>query len=213
LYSISCTSTSEHETTNHYGKTEGSSAVATEILQNDSEILRRVLQLLEKAAYCLEIKKDKQVTKKTFIDIIEIINNFTDKSHREKQDDILFPFIKSVRGGTEKRHFLGQLLMEHISARDMMRNLSVAVDNIYMGKKAKKKIIKISRKYIKFMKKHIEMEEKVLFPWLNKLLSPEEQSILVDKLKSLEDEYIRKGLYKKYSIILDNLEKQLNTCQ
>ena len=50
--------------------------------------------------------------------------------------------------------------MEHVSARDEIRNLAGAVNYIYQGKKAKKKIIKIARRYVKFMDKHIHTEEK-----------------------------------------------------
>ena len=124
---------------------------------------------------------------------------------------MLFPFLKNVRGG-EKKDFLGQLLMEHVSARDAIRNLTGAVNYIYQGKKSKKKIIKIARAYIKFMDKHIRMEEKVLFPWMNKVMTRDEQMILIKNFEAMEKEDIEAGVHEKYTVMIERLEEQLGVC-
>lgn len=189
--------------------TEDPDASATKFLHLEFDTTRRVLQILENASYCLD--NDKPVSKETFNEIIEIINGFTHRCHQEKEDKVLFPFLKNVRGG-EKKDFLGQLLMEHVSARDEIRNLSAAVNYIYQGKKAKKKIIKIARAYIKFMDKHIHTEEKVLFPWMNKVLTRDEQMILIKKFESMEKEDIDAGVHEKYTVMIERLEEQLGLC-
>ena len=186
--------------------TENPDASATELLHLEFDTTRRVLQILENASNCLD--NDKPVSKETFNEIIEIINGFTHRCPQEKEDKVLFPFLKDVRGG-EKKDFLGQLLMEHVSARDEIRNLAGAVNYIYQGKKAKKKITKIARAYIKFMDKHIHTEEKVLFPWMNKVLTRDEQLILIKKFESMEKEDIDAGVHEKYTIMIERLEEQL----
>src|SRR3990167_5476375 len=97
-------------------RVQNSSQSATEMLQSEFEITKRALIILEKASRCLDA--DKPVSKETFCEIIEIISEFSDKCHQEKEDKVLFPFLKNAQGG-EKKDFLGQLLMEHVSARDM----------------------------------------------------------------------------------------------
>lgn len=185
---------------------ESPDAYATELLHLEFDTIRRVLQILENASNCLD--KDKPVSKETFNEIIDVINGFTHKCILEKEDKALFPFLKDVRGG-EKKDFLGQLLMEHVSARDEIRNLSRAVNYIYQGKKAKRKIVKIARAYIKFMDKHIRMEEKVLFPWMNKVLTRDEQMILITKFEAMEKEDIAAGVHEKYTAVIERLEDQL----
>ncbi len=182
---------------------------ASEILHLEFDTTRRVLQILENASNCLD--NDKPVSKETFNEIIDIINGYTHKCHQGKEDNVLFPFLKDVRGG-EKKDFLGQLLMEHVSARDEIRNLAGAVNYIYQGKKAKKKIIKIARAYIKFMDKHIHTEEKVLFPWMNKVLTRDEQMILITKFEAMEKEDIDAGVHEKYTAVIERLEEQLGVC-
>lgn len=181
----------------------------TEILHYDFDVIKRVLQILETAANCLD--EDKPVSKETFRDIVQVISGFSDKHHQEKEDKVLFPALK-VKNEGEKKDFLGRLLMEHVSARDEIRNLDRALINFYQGKKAKKKIAKIARAYIKHMEKHIEMEEKILFPWINKVLTPDEQAMFMKKFEALEQEHIEAGVHEKYSAMIERLEQQLGLC-
>ncbi len=211
---ISCLSASActhptHSIYQEHTHTENTDSFATEILHREFDTTRRVLQILENASNCLD--NDKPVSKETFNEIIDVINGFIHKCHQEKEDKLLFPFLKNVRGG-EKKDFLGQLLMEHVSARDEIRNLAGAVNNIYQGKKAKKKITKIARAYIKFMDKHIHTEEKVLFPWMNKVLTRDEQMILIKKFESMEKEDFDAGVHEKYTVMIERLEEQLGVC-
>lgn len=195
-----------HRIYQEHTHTEDTETFATEILHREFDTTRRVLQILENGAHCLE--SGESVSKETFNEIIDVINSFTHKRHQEQEDWALFPFLKDVRGG-EKKDFLGQLLMEHVSARDEMRNLAGAVNYIYLGKKSKKKIIKIARRYVKFMEKHINTEEKVLFPWINKVLTRDEQTILIEKFETMEKEDIESGIHEKYTALIEKLEEQL----
>lgn len=185
------------------------SSFATEILRQEFETIRRVLHILEKASHCLD--KGKSVPKETFIDIIEIITEFSDRCHQEKEDKILFPFLKDKEEG-KKKDFLGRLLMEHVSSRDKIRDLSVSLNNLYLGKKAKRKISKIAHAYIKHTRKHIQTEEKVLFPWINKVLTHDEQILLKNKFETLEKSDIETGVHEKYITMIEEIEKQLEIC-
>lgn len=212
LISCLCTSACTPSTYRIYEEhthAENPDLSASEILHLEFDTTRRVLQILENASNCLD--NNKPVSKETFNEIIDVINGFIHKCHQEKEDRLLFPFLKNVRGG-EKKDFLGQLLMEHVSARDEIRNLASAVNYIYQGKKAKKKIVKIARAYIKFMDKHIRMEEKVLFPWMNKVLTRDEQMILIMKFEAMEKEDIEAGVHEKYTAVIERLEDQLGVC-
>lgn len=181
----------------------------TDILHDDFDVMKRMLMILDKASYCLD--HDKPVSKETFQDIIAVISGFSDKHHQEKEDKVLFPALK-IKNEGEKKDFLGRLLMEHVSARDEIRNLTSALINFDTGKKAKKKIAKIARSYIRSMNKHIEVEEKLLFPWINKVLTSDEQAMFIKKFDTLEKEDLESGVHEKYSIMIERLEQQLGNC-
>ncbi|MBE7446037.1 MAG: hemerythrin domain-containing protein [Planctomycetia bacterium] len=188
---------------------ENTNPSVTDILHYDFDVIKRMLQILEKAAECLD--KEQPISKENFTDIVQIITNFSDKHHQEKEDKVLFPALK-VKNEGEKKDFLGRLLMEHVSARDKMRSLSESLNRFYQGKKARKKIAKIIRSYIKDMEKHIEMEEKILFPWINKTLTPDEQVIFVKKFDALEKDDLETGVHEKYSAMIERLEQQVGIC-
>ena len=185
---------------------ENKEILATEILLQDFLITKRVLQILEKASYCLD--EGEQVSKETFDEIIEVINEFSDKCHREKEEKILFPFLKDIKENG-KIDFLCQLLMEHVTARELIRNLSELTNKFHQGKKARKKISKVAHTYIKHMRKHIQTEEKVLFPWINKVLTPDDHVLLIKKFEEMNQEEYKSGLYENYVSKIEDLEKQL----
>ncbi|MBW7899221.1 hypothetical protein B188_27780 [Candidatus Brocadiaceae bacterium B188] len=204
----SCTS-SKNRVYQEHTHLENTNQSVTDILHNDFDVVKRVLHLLEKATYCLE--HEKPVSKESFQDLVKIISGFSDKHHQEKEDKVLFPALK-IKNEGEKKDFLGRLLMEHVSARDEIRNLTSALINFDTGKKAKKKIAKISRSYIRSMNKHIEVEEKLLFPWINKVLTSDEQAMFIKKFNTLEKEDLESGVHEKYSIMIERLEQQLGNC-
>ncbi len=204
---FSCAS-KERITSDTFKNYEGSHAFATELLRTDFILQKRVLGILEKAIMLME-NDDDSVHKETFENSIEVMSYFFDICHIEKENEILFPFVKNVQGGMEKKDFLGQLLMEHISARDRKRALSDAVKGISLGKKARKRIRKVGYGYIKYVKKHLKTEEKVVFPWIDTLLSHDDQLALIERLNAVEEKYISNGLHEKYFIMVETLEKQL----
>ncbi|WP_169704134.1 hemerythrin domain-containing protein [Candidatus Kuenenia stuttgartiensis] len=198
----------ERITSDSFKNYEGSHAFTTELLRTDFALQKRVLITLEKAIMLMEDNVD-SVSKETFEKSIEVISYFFDICHIEKENEILFPFVKNIQGGMEKKDFLGRLLMEHISARDRKRALSDAVKGISLGKKARKTIKKAGYRYIKYVKKHLQTEEKALFPWIDTLLSHDDQFALIERLNAVEEKYISNGLHEKYFIMVETLEKQL----
>lgn len=181
------------------------SQYATDTLRSEFEVTERVLRILEKAADDLET--DKAVSKESLYEIVEILHVYSHKRHQEKEDKILFPFMKDTRGG-EKKDFMGQLLMEHVSARDKLRNVSEAINSVHQGTKARKRISKYARAYIKHVRKHREAEEKILFPWINKVLTRDDQAALQKSFEEKERDENASGLMEKYTAMIENSEKQ-----
>lgn len=208
LYAFSCTP-SKHRIYTEHTHIENPDLSATEIFHREFDTTRRVLQIFENAALCLE--EEKPFSEDAFNEVIDVIDNYIHKRHVQKEDKVLFLFLKDVRG-SEKKDFLGQLLMEHVSARDKIRDIAENINYLSLGKKQKKKIIKAVRSYVRFMDKHIRTEEKVLFPWINKVLAADEQMILTRKFEAVEREDIAAGVHEKYTAIIEKLENQSELC-
>lgn len=206
---ISACNSSKHRIYQDCRHIESTPSSVTEILHYDIDVVKRMMQVLESASNCLD--KDRPVSQEIFADIVEVISGFSDKHHQEKEDKVLFPVLK-VKDEGKKKDFLGRLLMEHVSARDEIRNLAKAINTIHHGTKAKKKIAKIARSYIRHMEKHIEMEERILFPWINKTLSTDEHMMLIKKFEAMEKEDVESGVHEKYTVMIERLEQQLMFC-
>ena len=56
------------------------------------------------------------------------------------------------------------------------------------------------------------MEEKILFPWINKTLTPDDQVMFVKKFDALEKEDLDAGVHEKYSAMIEKLEQQVGIC-
>jgi hemerythrin-like domain-containing protein len=56
------------------------------------------------------------------------------------------------------------------------------------------------------------MEEKLLFPWINEVLTPDEQAIFMKKFEALEKEDLEAGVHEKYSAMIERVEQQLGRC-
>lgn len=183
---------------------------ATDILSQEFEYIERMAWVLKNAVECLN-KSDERITRETFNEIVEVIREFSDKRHQEKEDTVLFPFLKNMYGN-ENKDLLGQLLMEHVSLRDKIRDLSVALNSIYMGKKAKRKITKTANAYINYTNKHIRMEKKKLFPWINEILKSDEQAMMVKKFEDMQKAEVDSGIFEKYTLMIRSLEGQVRGC-
>jgi len=200
-------------TSNHIGENKRSETrpiSVTDILSRDFDYMERMALVLKNAVECLN-KSDERVSRETFNEMIEVIRGFSDKRHQEKEDALLFPFLKNMYGN-ENKDILGQLLMEHVSLRDKIRDLSVDINSFYLGKKAKKKIAKTANAYINYTNKHIRMEKKKLFPWINEMLKSDEQAMLVKKFEDIQKAEADSGLYEKYTIMIQSLEGQVRGC-
>lgn len=189
---------------------EAHSTSVTGILSQDFDYIERMADVLKNAVECLS-NGDERVTRETFTEIVEVIRDFSDKRHQEKEDAVLFPFLKNTHGN-ENKDLLGQLLMEHVSLRDKIRDLSVSLNSMYLGKKAKKKIAKIANAYIKYTEKHIRMENKKLFPCINEVLKSDEQAMLIKQFEDMKKAEVDSGIYEKYTVMIQSLEGQVRGC-
>ncbi|MGQ3685124.1 MAG: hemerythrin domain-containing protein [Candidatus Loosdrechtia sp.] len=178
----------------------------TEIFLHEFEIIKRVLSILEKAIQSLE--NDQPVSQETLQRIVEVISNFSDKQHQEKADRILFPLLRDKEEGRRK-YFLGRLLMQHVTLRDKIRNLSESLNTFYQGKRARKRIARIANSYIRYTRRHLGIEERILLSWANSVLTYEDQIMLKNKFETLKKHDIETGIYEKYAIMIEGLEKEL----
>src|SRR3989338_7741720 len=147
----------------------------TETLVEEHKLIKRMIDVLEKAANRLE--NGKEINPTVFENAVDFIRNFADKFHHAKEEDILFKeMIK--KGMPEKDSPIEAMLIEHEQGRDFVRGIMKATDELKKGdKKATAEIVKNARGYIELLREHIDKEDNILYPLAERMLAEDEKRI------------------------------------
>ena len=178
----------------------------TETLVEEHKLIKRMIDVLEKAANRLE--NGKEINPSVFEQAADFIRNFADKFHHAKEEDILFKeMIK--KGMPEKDSPVEAMLIEHEQGRAFVKGLIKATAEFKEGNEKKaKEIIENARGYIELLREHIDKEDNILYPLAEKMFTKSEKEKQLDKFKEAE---ISKGGNKtvsKYMELVKELESR-----
>jgi hemerythrin-like domain-containing protein len=178
---------------------------ATDSLVREHRLIERVLHVLEVAMQRLERNED--VANDFLEKALDFIENYSDRCHHGKEEDILFPILKSrgipIDGGP-----IGVMLMEHEEGRRLIRILSAATKGYIEGDVAKKnEMIENALAFVRLLRQHIYKEDQILYPMANRALTKQDQMGLLTKFESMEYEKIGKAGSEHYAHMVEQLEK------
>jgi len=175
-------------------------------LRQDHETIRRSLKPL--IHYTSKLQQDENVNKLVFTTLIDFFVTFVDKCHHGKEERILFPLLESYWIPREDGP-IGVLLYEHEEGRNLVRDLSDAIERYYRDNKdVVGDIIRLANGYSELLYQHIEKENSILFPWAEQLLSSSDDRHLIEKFGEIENEISR---CKEFIELIEKLEKEATT--
>ncbi len=103
------------------------------------------------------------------------------------------------------------MLMEHERARSYVRGLAEAVAKYGRGDNAAKNaIIENARGYAELLDQRIYKEDNILYPLGNRVLSPSDNTELLEKFDKIEKEVIGEGKHEYYLHMIGELELKLS---
>ncbi|MCM8810596.1 MAG: hemerythrin domain-containing protein [Candidatus Omnitrophica bacterium] len=173
---------------------------ATEVLKEEHEVIKVVLNVIEKI--CQKIKKGENIEVKDLEDIIDFIRTFADKCHHGKEEDLLF--VEMEKSGVPKEGGpIEEMLEEHEKGRDYVRKLTEAIK-----KNDKKQILDNALGYVELLRQHIDKEDNILYMIADMHLSEEKQKELIEKFEQVEEKKIGKGLHEKYHHLVEKLNRK-----
>ena len=129
--------------------------------------------------------RDKQLNNSFFEKAIEFIQNYADKFHHAKEEDILFEELNKVSADLHCNP-IEQMLYEHELGRKYIKNLKKAV-----AEKDTKSIIENTRNYTQLLQEHIFKEDNILYPMADSVLTEETQETILKRFKQTEQENIK----------------------
>lgn len=161
---------------------------ATANLENEHIHILRLTDVMEVITY----QKDPEPA---HLDtIVELIRNFADGLHHTKEEKMLFPKMVD-KGFSLEQGPIGVMMSEHIQGRALVADMA---DGIAAYKADNHKVLGniyiAMRGYIDLLRAHIAKENNVLFRMADKVLSPEDQSILLSQFEKAEQNPVCGGV-------------------
>ena len=176
----------------------------TEQLKEEHEGIQLMLKILD--AVCRRLESGERVEAEHLEKILEFIRVFADKCHHGKEEDLLFPEME--KAGVPKEHGpIGVMLLEHGKGRDSVRGMGEALEGYKRAEaSASSRFVENARNYIALLAQHIDKENKVLFPWGERVLSAEQKERLLEAFETLEHERIGEGKHEEFHQLLRQLK-------
>jgi len=179
----------------------------TELLVAEHDIIERMLNVLNEAADRLQ--RGDAVAAELFVKAADFIQNFADRCHHAKEEDILFKLM-GERGIPTQGGPIAVMLIEHNQGRGYRKGLADAAERLKNGDaSAEQAVIENARNYSALLSQHIQKENNILYPMANQILSEQDQQNLQREFERVENDVIGKGVHEKYHHLVEELEKQM----
>lgn len=172
--------------------------VGIECLIEEHKNISRMNQVVEEL--CIRFMEEDKIDTDEFRKIIDFIRNYADRHHHGKEEKILFVQMLEELGNIADNLVRHGMLIEHDLGRLYVMNLEQALAAYDMEKSSKNKLDIISNAsgYVNLLRRHIEKEDTVLFPYAEKHLSEAGRGIVNEETEKFEEqteieisEYIR----------------------
>ena len=169
---------------------------ATDILKHEHQIILKVLEAAGRAAQSIADTDKIDIEK---IDkILDFFKVFVDRCHHGKEEEYLFPKMQE-RGLPPDKGPILVMLSEHMGGRNTVKAISEALEREKQGDPSAAAAVAANLAILdEHLRGHIDKENEVLFPMADKVLTAEDQQVLVAAFEKHEAEEIGVGVHEKY---------------
>ena len=155
----------------------------TELLSQEHKTILRMTNVLSEMAK----KSGERLIKEDVLAILQILRSFADELHQGKEEGSLFPVFMgacSPSEGNAVRH----MIFEHNQDRSLMEGIEDAVRNSDPGNFAK-----YANRLVEILRTHIYKEDSILFEFVNKALSAEDDKKVVAGFQEYDRDFQQRG--------------------
>lgn len=144
-----------------------------EILVEEHENITDKINEIELS--CLLFMEKNEIDIQEFRNYVKFIREYADGTHHKKEEDILFREMLKKLGRTAENLIKNGMLVEHDLARLYVMELSNALDRYEEKREDLDKlcIIGNAMSYVYLLRRHIEKENGVVYPYAQRNLEPE----------------------------------------
>jgi hemerythrin-like domain-containing protein len=163
-------------------------------LVDEHTLIKRLLALVPNL--CDRVNADLEGNREVILQSVEFIKQFADKFHHAKEEDILFAYAK---GNID---IINVMLEDHKKGRYYVKSVLLGLetgDAAYVSYSLKH--------YRELLTEHIKKEDEILYPWIEKGMTPEQIAELEVKFDKTDLEF-GNGFYDKWEGFVSGLEKK-----
>ncbi|OFX51953.1 MAG: hypothetical protein A2046_11095 [Bacteroidetes bacterium GWA2_30_7] len=161
------------------------------MLVEEHVLIKRVLALIPKITETLNLKLAEH--KELVLNIADFIRNYADKYHHSKEEDILFKGFESTL------EIINVMYCDHIQSRKYVVDMVKAVEKTNT-ELANKNLLN----YFNLLSEHIQKEDNILYPWLNRNLETKQVGEIYSQFLKINNE--RPEIQPKYESLTNKLE-------
>ena len=168
----------------------------TETLEHEHEIILVALGAVEREMR--QIQAGGPVPVGQVEQMIGFIQNFADRCHHAKEEDLLFVRMQErgmpVQGGP-----IGVMLQEHDEGRRMVRAAAEALPRAAAGDAGATATLTMNLLgFVRLLRAHIDKENNILYPMADQILTAADQADLTTAFDRVEAEEMGEGTHEKY---------------
>jgi hemerythrin-like domain-containing protein len=182
----------------------------TQALAREHRIIQKVVAVMVLVLQQLELQHN--VDPDILRDIVQFMRIFGDQCHHGKEESFLFPLLEQ-KGLPETGCPLRTLQLEHQHGRHHTDMLSAACSTYIADSEAGRlTLMQALETLITLYPAHMWKEEYLLFPMVDKMLSPQEHELLLRQFKTAHSD-IGVGAHHAYEILADDLRQRVSRCE
>ncbi|MDD4528116.1 MAG: hemerythrin domain-containing protein [Candidatus Margulisbacteria bacterium] len=163
-------------------------------LMTEHDLIKRLLALVPNICANFDVSSMSQ--KQLITESVDFIKTYADRFHHAKEEDILFKYFD------DNSDFIQVMLSDHTAGRSYVAGI---LDGLAENNESKIKTNLLS--YAELLTEHINKEDEILYPFLEKQLSASLISEMYDKFLEVDKSFA--GTEQKYSEWVKKLEKNL----
>ncbi len=142
------------------------------LMMEEHQYILRMLAVVCNA--CYGILKGEEINYEDFDQMIDFICNYADAHHHGKEEKLLFHEMVTHLGALGNKLITHGMLVEHDSGRLFIQELRAALDRVKSGDdESRLDVIANAISYTHLLKRHIEKEDTVVYPFAQRQLAPE----------------------------------------
>ncbi|MGI6679084.1 MAG: hemerythrin domain-containing protein [Dehalobacterium sp.] len=173
---------------------------ATQDLQKEHDAILYVLRIIDHM-----MDSDAGASLLRYYDeVVYFLKIFADKCHHGKEENYFFPELVQ-KGIAKEGGPIGVMLQEHEQGRAYIAQMSNSLEA-----KDISGFNNAAAHYRDLLRRHIEKENKVLFPMADKVMDDQEQDLMFRKFEEFEEDVIGAGIHEKLHAMIDNWAKDFN---